>query len=58
MSNSCIGKEKSTGAAKMAKISGSAKNYQHAEDKAKSLCRGGYAKGGSVDGMSDKKANK
>ena len=51
MSNSCIGKEKSTGASKMGKISGSAKNYEHPSDKAERLCRGGYAEGGAVNGQ-------
>lgn len=54
MSNSFIGKDKSTSAAKMAKISGSAKNYEHAEDKAKRIAK----VGSNVDGMSDEKANK
>ena len=53
MAHSCEDKEKSTGAAKMAKISGTPKNYEHPEDKAKRMCNGGYAFGG----MSDAKAN-
>lgn len=48
MSNSCKGEMKTTGAAKMAKISGSAKNYEHPEDTAKRFCNGGYAAGGPV----------
>jgi hypothetical protein len=28
-------------------ITGSAKNYEHAEDKAKRMCNGGYKRGGS-----------
>lgn len=41
MSNPCLGKEKSTGATKMAKISGTSKNYEHPEDKADRMCEGG-----------------
>lgn len=48
MSNSCEDQAKSTGASKMAKISGSAKNYEHPEDKAMRMCNGGYAAGGPV----------
>lgn len=47
MSNSCEGQAKSTGASKMAKISGSAKNYEYPEDKAKRMCDGGTAGMGS-----------
>lgn len=48
MSNSCEDQAKSTGVSKMAKISGSAKNYEHPEDKAERLCRGGFADGGAI----------
>lgn len=48
MSNPCEGKVKSTGASKMASISGSAKNYEHTGDKAERFCNGGYAAGGPV----------
>lgn len=53
MSNSFLGKVKSTGASKMGCVSGSAKNYEHEEDKAKRMCRGGYADGGEVQATAD-----
>jgi hypothetical protein len=46
--SSCEKEVKSTGASKMAKISGSAKNFEHTGDRAERLCRGGYADGGEV----------
>lgn len=48
MTSSCESKVKSTGATKMAKVSGSAKNYEFPEDRAKRFCNGGYAAGGPV----------
>lgn len=38
---------------KMAAITGTHKNYEHAQDKAERLCRGGYNAGGEVDATSD-----
>lgn len=37
-----------TSSEKMKHITGSHKNYEHPSDKAERLCRGGFAKGGSV----------
>lgn len=40
--------DKVSSSLKMKNITGSAKNYEHSQDKAERLCRGGYAKGGHV----------
>lgn len=54
MSNSCEPEAKSTQSSKMAKISGSAKNYEHPEDKAKRMCNGGSTGLGSGKSPYDK----
>jgi hypothetical protein len=54
MSNLCSDKAKSTASTKMAKISGTSKNYEHPEDAAKRMCSGGSIGLGSAKSPYDK----